>query len=430
MTPVPRSPVQAGFVAGLLATVLPLGRLPTSVPWGYLCDRAGRRPALVGSMLGVCVGSVAFAFCTDLRAALAVRFLLLGGCNGWNSILGPICAENGGARGQARLIGYVFGAGGVVNLLGPAVGSFSYGLGPRGLGARYPAMTPSLIGAALAAVAALLAYAWLPETKPVAAAAATGPVNNNDGRSFGGNDLEGRSKSDGDDGWDDAAAPSISLSSAMAQAPMPAVLALRSGIGFAAFAAYDVVPLWAIASAGAGGVSLPQHSLGILLSVAAAVQLFWTTFAMGPVMSWLGARRTFALACAVGGAALTLLPHAHRLPLVAIAVLVATQSAALNTACTSSIVATNLAVALVAPQLAGTLNGVIVTVESVAKALGPAVGAPLFAFAISARPLSAGPPSGATATFAFFALWVAVHGACAWRYLKGLHPAERERELL
>lgn len=151
---------------------------------------------------------------------------------------------------------------------------------------------------------------------------------------------------------------------------------------------------------------------------------------MGPVMTRLGSRRTFYSACIVGGSALVLLPNAYRLPLHVIAMLVAFQSAALNTACTSSIVATNEAVEIVAPQLAGALNGVIVTVESVAKALGPAVGAPLFAFAISARPVPEGPPSGAQATFTIFAAFVLLHGAAASRYLRGLVPSERTKEML
>ena len=94
------TPDRAGYVAGLVAAMLPLGRLPTSVLWGWVADRYGRRPALIGSMLGIAVGNLAFGFARSLWAALAVRFVLLGGCNGWNSVLGPICAEVGGPRSR------------------------------------------------------------------------------------------------------------------------------------------------------------------------------------------------------------------------------------------------------------------------------------------------------------------------------------------
>ena len=81
-----------------------------------------------------------------------------------------------------------------------------------------------------------------------------------------------------------------------------------------------------------------------------------------------------------GTAALVALPMAHGGPLATVALLVAAQSAALNTGCTASVAMTNHAVAA-HPTAVGALNGVVVTVESVAKALGPALGAPLFAAA-------------------------------------------------
>ena len=57
------------YVAGLLATMLPLGRLPTSMLWGQHADVAGRRPALIGSMLGIACGNLAFGFARSLCAA-------------------------------------------------------------------------------------------------------------------------------------------------------------------------------------------------------------------------------------------------------------------------------------------------------------------------------------------------------------------------
>ena len=45
------------------------------------------------------------------------------------------------------------------------------------------------------------------------------------------------------------------------------------------------------------------------------------------------------------------------------------------------------------------------------QALGPALGAPFFAAAVTSRPLSAGAPSGAFLAFATFATLVALHAA-------------------
>ena len=157
------------------------------------------------------------------------------------------------------------------------------------------------------------------------------------------------------------------------------------------------------------------------------MQLLWTTFLMGPVMDVCGVKRTFVGAALAGTAALVALPMAHGCPLATVALLVAAQSAALNTGCTASVAMTNHAAAA-HPAAAGALNGVVVTVESVAKALGPSLGAPLFAAAIAAWPLRDGWPGGAALAFAFFAAMVALHaagGACLPRRIdKPLGAAE------
>ena len=200
------------------------------------------------------------------------------------------------------------------------------------------------------------------------------------------------------------------LGTALRAPPLPAIIALRTGIGLAAFASYDVVPLWAIASPRAGGLNLGQQELGALLSCAAAVQLLWTTLLMARVFDACGVHRVFAGACAAGAAALLLLPLARAAgaPFAVVAVLIAGQSAALNTACTASVAHTNNACCAF-PSVAGAINGVVVTVESLAKACGPSVGAPLFAFAIEARPADDGEPSGALLAFSGLAIFVAAH---------------------
>ena len=49
---------------------------------------------------------------------------------------------------------------------------------------------------------------------------------------------------------------------------------LRFALGFATFAAFDTIPLWAIASLKAGGLDLTRADLAITLTVASGVQVF------------------------------------------------------------------------------------------------------------------------------------------------------------
>ena len=135
----------AGFAAGLLPTFVMLGRLCTSVPWGRAADRYGRRPCMLASMAAVAIGNLCFGLTTNLGAALAVRFLLLGAANGWVSLMGLMTLEIAGEDYQAQAFSYVISAGSVVAMAGPALGGWLYGA----LGPAFPALPPSLIGAAL-----------------------------------------------------------------------------------------------------------------------------------------------------------------------------------------------------------------------------------------------------------------------------------------
>jgi MFS family permease len=108
----------AGYVAGLLASALPFGRVPTATLWGLLADRIGNKRAMIMSMVSICVGNVLFGFCTNLYAAIACRGLLLGALNGWTVIQGPLCMEVGGHEKQAHVLGLIFGGGTAISAEG------------------------------------------------------------------------------------------------------------------------------------------------------------------------------------------------------------------------------------------------------------------------------------------------------------------------
>ena len=63
----------AGFVAGLLASAMPFGRIPASIAWGAAIDRFGTRDCLVASMCSLVVGHLVFALCRPLWAAMLAR---------------------------------------------------------------------------------------------------------------------------------------------------------------------------------------------------------------------------------------------------------------------------------------------------------------------------------------------------------------------
>ena len=97
------------------------------------------------------------------------------------------------------------------------------------------------------------------------------------------------------------------------RAPMPLAAVLRAGHGLLAFAVFDVVPLWAIASSEAGGLALSKEEVGTLLASAAIGQVVYTALAMGKLANRLGMRQAFVRGSVAAGAALAVTPLLPRL---------------------------------------------------------------------------------------------------------------------
>ena len=257
---------KAGFVAGLLPTVTLLGRTITSAPWGFASDRWGRRRCMVASMLAVAAGNISFGLATNLPLVLAIRFVILGGGNGYVSMIGPLTLDIGGSARQAEVMGLVFSAGGVVSTAGPAIAGVLYGEP-----AVLPALVPSIIGMVLALAAALLGHAWLPaarqplsksdlaaashaqsdsELQPVpptsevvVESVGASPVGAAGAAAAAATDPTAAS------GASDAAKPkTVTPLQAATTRPLPRVILLRIGAGFLMFGMFDVVPLWVAAS--------------------------------------------------------------------------------------------------------------------------------------------------------------------------------------
>ena len=76
-------------------------------------------------MASVLVGNLLFGVTRRLWLAIVVRFCVLGMGNGLPTLIGIVAREVGGPR-QARVLSTIFGFGGIVQLIGPAVGGLTY----------------------------------------------------------------------------------------------------------------------------------------------------------------------------------------------------------------------------------------------------------------------------------------------------------------
>nr|XP_048334009.1 protein ZINC INDUCED FACILITATOR 1-like isoform X3 [Ziziphus jujuba var. spinosa] len=75
-----------GFYAGFVGSAFMFGRALTSVIWGIIADRYGRRPVMIFGTVSVAIFNTLFGFSRSFWMAVSTRFLLGSLCG----ILGPI----------------------------------------------------------------------------------------------------------------------------------------------------------------------------------------------------------------------------------------------------------------------------------------------------------------------------------------------------
>jgi DHA1 family tetracycline resistance protein-like MFS transporter len=162
----------SGLTFGLLVGIYALMQLVFNPLLGRWSDRVGRRRVLLLSMAGS-VASHALLGVADLADSLPLLFVAraLDGITGANiataqAYIADVTVSEDRARGMG-LFGAAFGLGFVV---GPALGAGLAALGYQVSGATYGTSWPAFGAAGIAAVAFLLVWWFLPESKPTAQA--------------------------------------------------------------------------------------------------------------------------------------------------------------------------------------------------------------------------------------------------------------------
>ncbi|KAI5406154.1 protein ZINC INDUCED FACILITATOR 1 isoform X3 [Lathyrus oleraceus] len=147
-----------------------LGRSLTSILWGIMSDRYGRKPVIIIGVMTVVVFNTLFGLSTNLWMAISMRFFL-GSLNG---LLGPVKAyttEIFIEEKQALGLSSVVAAWGVGLVIGPALGGYlaqptlKYPhLFPKdSFWDKFPYFLPCFVISVFAFVVAI-ACIWLPET--------------------------------------------------------------------------------------------------------------------------------------------------------------------------------------------------------------------------------------------------------------------------
>ncbi|KAH1217383.1 Protein ZINC INDUCED FACILITATOR-LIKE 1 [Glycine max] len=156
--------------AGYVGSSFMLGRCLTSVLWGIVADRYGRKPVIVMGIIAVVIFNTLFGLSTNFWMAVIMRFLL-GSLNG---LLGPVKAyasELFREEHQAIGLSTVSAAWGIGLIIGPALGGYlaqpvekyPHIFTKDSFWDKFPYFLPNLIISAFAFVVAI-GCIWIPET--------------------------------------------------------------------------------------------------------------------------------------------------------------------------------------------------------------------------------------------------------------------------
>jgi MFS family permease len=143
------------WVIGWMIAVFSIAQLASAPLWGRVSDRYGRRPAIIAGLVGGAVAFTVFGLATSIWMLFLSRLVQgLGG--GTTAVLQAYVGDASEPKDRAKALGWLSSATSAGVMVGPAIGSLTYSIGPA---------APGLIAAALCLTNAVFAVRWLPESK-------------------------------------------------------------------------------------------------------------------------------------------------------------------------------------------------------------------------------------------------------------------------
>lgn len=371
-----------GYYAGYVGSAFMLGRALTSVFWGVIADRYGRKPVIILGTSAVVIFNTLFGLSVNFWMAVCTRFLL-GSLNG---LLGPIKAyavEIFTDEYQALGLSTVSTAWGIGLIIGPALGGFlaqpaekyPYLFSKESLFGRFPYFLPCLC-ISVFALGVTLASCWLPETLHM-----HDEHDKLQDDSYGA--LESACRSSAKELSEETAdrAPK-SGESLLKNWPLMSSIIVYCIFSLHDMAYSEIFSLWAVSSRKYGGLGYSTEDVGEVLAVS-GVGLLLFQFTLYPVVERiLGAVTVMRIAGILAILLLSSYPFLATLSGFRLSMLVNVASVMKNVLSVSIITGLFLLQNKAVDQhQRGAANGIAMTGMSLFKAVGPAGGGTIFSWA-------------------------------------------------
>uniref|UniRef100_A0A5B6ZXR2 Major facilitator superfamily (MFS) profile domain-containing protein n=1 Tax=Davidia involucrata TaxID=16924 RepID=A0A5B6ZXR2_DAVIN len=384
-----------GYYAGYVGSSFMLGRALTSVFWGIVADRYGRKPVIIIGTCTVVVFNTLFGLSINFWMAICTRFLL-GSLNG---LLGPIKAyasEVFREEYQSLGMSIVSTAWGIGLIIGPALGGFLAQPAEKfpaifskdSLFGRFPYFLPCL-SISLFALVVTIVSCWLPETlhiHNVHGKSHDDSYEALEAASYGSNakeiaqNIEGREPT--------------SKESLLKNRPLMSSIIVYCVFSLHDMAYTEIFSLWAVSPRKYGGLDYSTDNVGEVLAISGFGLLVFQLSLFPLVERILGPVMVSRIAGVVSIPILTSYPYIAMLSGFSLSLLLNCASVMKNvlsvTIITGLFVLQNKAVD---QHQRGAANGIAMTAMSLFKAAGPAGGGALFSWAEKRRDASLLPGS-------------------------------------
>ncbi|KAL5745588.1 hypothetical protein ACOSP7_026734 [Xanthoceras sorbifolium] len=371
-----------GYYAGFVGSSFMVGRALTSILWGVVADRYGRKPIIFIGTFSVVVFNALFGLSTSFWMALSMRFLL--GC--FNSLLGTIRAyasEVCRDEYQALALSIVSTSRGIGLIIGPAIGGFFAQPAERyptvfsesSIFGRFPYFLPCLI-ISIYAVGVLIACWWLPETMHM-------------------HDKKLDERHDACDRW--VASSNAGGMEDVVEAeerktyqkpnlfknwPLMSTIIVYCVFSLQEIAYSEIFSLWAVSDKRHGGLGFSSQDVGEVLSISGFGLLLFQLLLYPRIEKILGPLMITRLSAAISIPLLSSYPYIAMLSGITLHMVINCASILRNTLSVSLVTGLFILQNNAVPQSQrGAANGISMTAMSVFKAFGPAGGGALFSWA-------------------------------------------------